>query len=40
LQVVNGNVLLPAQWVAVGMVFMGLLTSSLTKRSKTKLKAS
>lgn len=31
----NGNPLLPQQWIAVSMVFAGLLVSSLTKSRKT-----
>ena len=32
----NGNALLPQQWVAVGMVFAGLLVSSVAKSRKHK----
>ena len=30
----SGNPLLPQQWVAVTLVFVGLLTSSIAKRGK------
>ena len=33
----NGNPLLPQQWLAVGLVFAGLLTSSIAKSSKRKI---
>jgi UDP-galactose transporter B1 len=33
----NGNPLLPQQWLAVGLVFAGLLTSSIAKSGKRKV---
>lgn len=35
----SGNPLLPQQWVAVLLVFLGLLTSSIAKRGKKVVEA-
>ena len=36
---ISGNPLLPQQWVAVMLVFLGLLTSSIAKRGKRVVEA-
>eukprot|EP00879_Flechtneria_rotunda_P006396 GHRR01006720.1.p1 GENE.GHRR01006720.1~~GHRR01006720.1.p1 ORF type:complete len:369 (+),score=67.39 GHRR01006720.1:115-1107(+) len=38
--VLNGNPLLPQQWWAVGLVFAGLITSSVAKSGKHKVQSS